>query len=236
MPISSVLLILFHPFLIVFIALLHKYLVPIPFQNCLGMALIIFQFLLYETVINNCCVKSAAGTFFGLIVVSSVAIFILPIATSLVSSSGSGLAISDDSLKKALIDSGGRRSGFHTNHSVDYHELYSHNPPYDIYIRHLLHPVSASASASASAINGNGSSSSLINTTNTSPSPSDGSNNNHSSLFGPSITPWVLFFTIVVCLTFYRVAATSAFTTLGIVVNDSVDKEMRGKLVSEYWS
>ena len=194
------------------------------------MALIIFQFLLYETVINNCCAKSAAGTFFGLIVVSSVAIFILPIATSLVSSSG--LAISDDSsLKKALIDKGGRRSGFYTNHSVDYHELYSHNPPYDIYIRHLLNP------ASASAINGNGSTSSLINTTNTSPSPRDGSNNNHSTLFGPSITPWVLFFTIVISLTFYRVAATSAFTTLGIVVNDSVDKEMRGSNCNyEYWS
>lgn len=182
------------------------------------MALIIFQFLLYETVIKNCCVKTPAGTFFGLIVVSSIAILMLPIATSLVSSSG--LATSDDSSKKALIDSGGRSNGFSTNHSVDYHELYSHNPPYDIYIRHLLNPVSAI----------NGSTNSLINTTNTSSSPrDDGSYNNHFSLFGPSIAPWVLFFTIVVCLTFYRVAATSAFTTLGIVVNESVDKEMRGK-------
>jgi glucan phosphoethanolaminetransferase (alkaline phosphatase superfamily) len=64
--------------------------------------------------------------------------------------------------------------------------------------------------------------------TSTSTSTMDGSNTVHSPLFGPVVTPWVIFITIAVSLTFYRVSATSAFTTLGIVINQSVDKDMRG--------
>ena len=159
-------------------------------------------------MINNCCVKTAAGTFFGLVVVSSLAISTLPFVTSLIPSGG--VATSDDPLEKLSIDSG-RRDGFHGNHSGSYYESYWHDS-YDVYIRQLLHRESAI----------NGSNSDHFIMTNTSTSPTGGSNN------APVMTPWVLFFTIVVCLTFYRVAATSAFTTLGIVVNDSVDKEMRG--------
>ena len=40
---------------------------------------------------------------------------------------------------------------------------------------------------------------------------------------------WCLYCVIVGCLAVYRASATSAFTTLGIVVNDSVDRELRGK-------
>lgn len=192
--------------------------------SCLvGLALILFQFFLYETVINNCCVKTAAGTFFGLIVVSSVAIFIFPIATSLVSSSGP--SISDDSGK--MNAESWQRSVIHANNSASAsgtvtgsgsnYESYSQDP-YDMYIRQLFHRESSI----------NSSISNHINMTNTSTSTMDGSNTVHSPLFGPVVTPWVIFITIAVSLTFYRVSATSAFTTLGIVVNESVDKDMRG--------
>lgn len=188
-----------------------SYLVP-----CLvGLALILFQFFLYETVINNCCVKTAAGTFFGLIVVSSVAIFIFPIATSLVSSSGP--IVSDDSGK---IDAESwQRSVIRANNSGSgtYYESYSQDP-HDMYIRRLFHRESTIISSISN----------HINMTNTSTSTGDGSNTVHTPLFGPVVTPWVIFITIAVSLTFYRVSATSAFTTLGIVVNESVDKDMRG--------
>jgi hypothetical protein len=189
-------------------------------NSCLvGLALILFQFFLYETVINNCCVKTAAGTFFGLIVVSSVAIFIFPIATSLVSSSGP--SISDDSGK--INGESWQRSVTHANYSASgtvtgsNYESYSQDP-YDMYIRQLFYRESSI----------NSSISNQISMTNTSTSTMDGSNTVHSPLFGPVVTPWVIFITIAVSLTFYRVSATSAFTTLGIVVNESVDKDMRG--------
>lgn len=47
------------------------------------------------------------------------------------------------------------------------------------------------------------------------------SNSNHTSF-------WPVFSTIVISLIFYRVTATSAFSTLGIIANDSVNKELRG--------
>ena len=190
--------------------------------SCLvGLALILFQFFLYETVINNCCVKTAAGTFFGLIVVSSVAIFIFPIATSLVSSSGPSVTddsgkINAESWQQSVIHANYSASGTVTGSGSNY-ESYSQDP-YDMYIRQLFHQESSI----------NSSISNHIIMTNTSTSTIDGSNTVHSPLFGPVVTPWVIFITIAVSLTFYRVSATSAFTTLGIVVNESVDKDMRG--------
>jgi hypothetical protein len=190
--------------------------------SCLvGLALIVFQFFLYETVIKNCCVKTAAGTFFGLIVVSSVAIFIFPIATSLVSSSGPSISedsgkINAESWQRSVIHANNSASGIGTGSN---YESYS-QVPYDMYIRQLFHRESSINSSISNHI-------SMTNTS-TSTSTSDGSNTVHSPLFGPVMTPWVIFITIAVSLTFYRVSATSAFTTLGIVVNESVDKDMRG--------
>jgi hypothetical protein len=189
----------------------------------LGLALILFQFFLYETVINNCCVKTAAGTFFGLIVVSSVAIFIFPIATSLVSSSGPSIGddsgkINAESWQRSVTNANSGASGTATGCGSNY-ESYSQDP-YDMYIRQLFHRESSINSSISNHMD--------MTNTSTSTSTMDGSNTVHSPLFGPVVTPWVIFITIAVSLTFYRVSATSAFTTLGIVINQSVDKDMRG--------
>lgn len=111
----------------------------------IGVALVVFQFFLYEALMHRCCTTGPAGTFFGFIATSSAAIFILPIAAQIVS-----------------------------------------DPAY-------LSTVMTGAQ----------------------------SNSNHTSF-------WPVFSTIVISLIFYRVTATSAFSTLGIIANESVDKELRG--------
>jgi hypothetical protein len=54
--------------------------------------------------------------------------------------------------------------------------------------------------------------------------------NNITAKNTPDSSFWTVFFTIVAVLTVYRTLATSAFTTLGIITNASVDKELRGTL------
>jgi MFS family permease len=44
------------------------------------------------------------------------------------------------------------------------------------------------------------------------------------------MSSWLLYFTVVGFMTTYRASATAAFSTLAMVVNASVDRELRGTL------
>ena len=185
---------------------------------------------------KNCCVRGPGSTYFALVGVSSLSIFLLPIVSHIIEPSGKYLHFPNTSNSTAT-GTGAVAASYSTSsrsigsagystysHYVGNTFSYSHNYNHDTDRgRHEYghsafnhHEYHSSILPSIFSLENN-----ILGGTQTvdsmnyhvQPSP-------HSS--------WALFLAVTVALVFYRVLATSAFTTLGIIVNDSVDKDVRG--------
>ena len=187
---------------------------------------------------KNCCVRGPGSTYFALVGVSSLSIFLLPIVSHIIEPSGkylhfpntsnstatgTGAVAASYSTSSRSIGSAGYSTYSHyvgntfsyshnhnNNHDTDRgrHE-YGHSS-FNYHENHSSHLPSI-FSLENNILGGT----QTVDSMNYHVQPSP-----HSS--------WALFFAVTLALVFYRVLATSAFTTLGIIVNDSVDKDVRG--------
>lgn len=162
---------------------------------------------------NSCCVKGPGFTYFALVSLSSLSIFLLPIVSHLIEPSGKYLNYADTN----------------TGTAADIpHNNISHYVRYNTRTDNIYSTIDYSTHSSFSYREKDFSNSmSIFGTKNNIP---DGTRNLNSSNFvhSNSHSTWAMFIAVSLSLVFYRVLATSAFTTLGIIVNDSVDKDVRG--------
>ena len=207
-----------------------------------GLLLVIFQLFFYERLIKSCCSSGPGATFFGLACVSCVAIFVLPIATQLVSSQFQFQLVKNGVEKDhSSIDNISNinfSKSYYTasyNH-IDHNDYYYHLNNRNIDL--LNNSINQSARTYSTnliitSINSNSNNNNNYNNNiNNKSSNSYNSDNDiiiNNSKYQNELALWCLYATIVGFLAIYRASATSAFTTLGIVVNDSVDREMRGE-------
>jgi hypothetical protein len=189
---------------------------------------------------KNCCVKGPGVTFFILVGLSSLSIFLLPVVSNLVEPSGKYLHFPPPNTGTGMNTGTGGGTGSGDAVGVSYDRT-SNNiglntdtdtvgktyNPYD-------NTVTGRHRYGHSAFHYHVKDPSNLHLT-------DNLQNNMNILGGSQtedsmnyhIQPsphssWALFIAVAVSLVFYRVLATSAFTTLGIIVNDSVDKDVRG--------
>jgi hypothetical protein len=189
---------------------------------------------------KNCCVKGPGVTFFILVGLSSLSIFLLPVVSNLVEPSGKYLHFPPPNTGTGMNNGtgGGTGSGdavgvsydrtsnnigFNTNtdtvgntynpydNTVTGRHRYGHSA-FNYHVKDLSNLYLTDNLQNNMNILGGSQTKDSMNY-HIQPSP-------HSS--------WALFIAVAVSLVFYRVLATSAFTTLGIIVNDSVDKDVRG--------
>ena len=215
-----------------------------------------FQLFFYERLIKNCCHRGPGGTFFGLACVSGVAIFALPIATQLVSNyfdikdggdgrrmgrSGSGNSNStvvDYMMSSAMGEINGNTYIYSNTNSNNSYSTSNYNSTGDDrysgdYSSDYRSSDYSSSYPSSDFYHSNAQFNALNNAKNMNLTEKFDVYATFNTLVPPSqYSAWVLYFVIVGCLAMYRASATSAFTTLGIVVNGSVERELRGKSVS----
>ena len=202
-----------------------------------GFLLVIFQLFFYERLIKNCCTSGPGGTFFGLACVSCIGIFALPLITQLISNqfpfarngngngngngvgSLSGTYTGNDSASSDLI------SRFHFAHTF----LNCNDSGGTSLTDSLRRYDDGGANAANLSVVDRTYHISSSNTATMGCISTKNSSNDSSSTHQSDLAFWCIYGTIVGCLAVYRASATSAFTTLGIVVNDSVDRELRGE-------
>jgi hypothetical protein len=215
---------------------------PITPQPPSGVALIVFQFIIYEPLMKNCCVKGPGVTFFVLVGLSSLSIFLLPIVSHLIEPSGKYLHFPPPDPGTNTGTNTGTGSGSAVGVSYD---RFNRDICYDIYSDNMSNTFNNyhnSVKDTGRYGHGYGYSAFNYHENNLSNLFSTYSLQNNINILGGSQTvnsmnyhiqpsphsSWALFIAVAVSLVFYRVLATSAFTTLGIIVNDSVDKDVRG--------
>ena len=197
---------------------------------------------------HRCCTTGPAGTFFGFIATSSVAVFILPIAAQIVSDPAYFSTVMAGSQSNSSAAHLHEMSAGINNLSV-FNDHRTESTFAGINVSNILHfftyhpyahiTDSLSRNFNSGYIGNNYTSIGISNSNNFVNSSSysvdiiqSNINSNAQTVNDPSshTSFWPVFSTIVVSLILYRVTATSAFSTLGIIANDSVDKELRGEV------
>ena len=213
----------------------------------MGLSLVLFQFFIYETLIKSCCQSGVATTYFRLVIVSSIAVsllydmahlsesfiskeLILPNFNTIIGGNGNGGSAYNTSRREFMNDTESNTSSMmttiikRTDMSVQSflrrksESNISSSPSQDINLfGHNFHVVAISNS-SLHDTNHNSNNISIINNM---INPNIKANTNRS---------WIVYLTIVVILALHRIGTVAAFTSIGMVVNDSVDQQQRGTL------
>jgi hypothetical protein len=175
----------------------------------------------------------AGSTFFRMTFIAGIAVFILPIVTHFAQ------IYSVQNINKTSLNSDVYKGDFNitdVNHSGTYGSTYSFLSVFSnsIYTKSFQNTENDGFlylnGIKNQEYNNHLYTNQMANNTIYYQNGTDTGANNISTVHASNSSFWTVFISIVAVLTVYRTFATSAFTTLGIITNASVDKELRGTL------